>query len=175
MNGLKEVPFASIEDGLRALESKHDIAPLDPAELFLTSSDVRSLASDGVTFGSHTHRHPILRQLSPEDQRFELETSAGIIEQVTGRAPLEFAYPNGSPLDFDDITVSALRKTGYSVSVTTTQRYVRPTDDPFRIPRIGVVDGESAFHMLAKGLVPSLSRSHERERRARERRSGGRS
>src|SRR5262249_38060938 len=62
--------------------------------------EVEEMARAGlVTFGSHTHTHPILSRCSPEGQREELQVSRDILRERLGSADL-FAYPNGSRADF---------------------------------------------------------------------------
>jgi peptidoglycan/xylan/chitin deacetylase (PgdA/CDA1 family) len=167
--GLKQIPFRSILEGLEELEDHYAVSPPAPCDLFLSAEDVRNLASSGTTIGSHTHRHPILSLLSAQDQEFEVEESARVIESLTGSRPTEFAYPNGTPLDFNATTIAILRASGMRLAVTTEQRHLSPHDDLLALPRIGLTDGDSFIRRLLKSVAPSLSRSVVRERRLRSR------
>jgi peptidoglycan/xylan/chitin deacetylase (PgdA/CDA1 family) len=166
---LKEIPLDAVLDGIRELEEQYTISPPHPSGLFLSMDEVRWLATAGATIGSHTHRHPILSTLSARDQRDEVEKSARLIEKITGRRPLEFAYPNGTPLDFDSTTIAVLRASGTRLAVTTIQRHLKPSDDLFALPRIGLGDGHSRFRRVCKSAAPALSASYFRERRVRSR------
>jgi peptidoglycan/xylan/chitin deacetylase (PgdA/CDA1 family) len=166
---LKQVPLDSILEGLRELEQAYSISPPNPIPLFLSGEEVAALSADGVTIGSHTHRHPTLSLLSAEDQRFEVEESAKLIESFTGSRPTEFAYPNGTPLDFDATTIAVLRASGIKLAVTTTQRHLTPADDPLALPRLGLADGNSSVRRVLKNVAPSLSMTHLRERGLRSR------
>jgi peptidoglycan/xylan/chitin deacetylase (PgdA/CDA1 family) len=166
---LKEVPFDRVVLGLSRLEAAHGTAPPAPEGLFMTSAQVGQLAAEGVSFGSHTRRHPILSRLSIEEQRHEIETSRDEVERLTGFLPSHFAYPNGSRLDFDDTTVSILRSAGFKHGYTTIQRHLSPNDEPFTLPRIGVDAGDSPVRRGLKQLAPWLSRNHATERKIRAR------
>jgi peptidoglycan/xylan/chitin deacetylase (PgdA/CDA1 family) len=166
---LKEVPLDLLEQGLGQLERAHAIKPPDPRDQFLSAQQVAVLSKEGVEIGSHSHRHPILSKLSFEDQLLEIETSVRLIETLVGRSPTQFAYPNGSPLDFDKNTMSILEARGFELAVTTTQRHLRPDDDLLRLPRMGVESGDSSTHITLKHLAPWLSRGQAREERLRSR------
>ena len=167
--GLKEVPVDRIIEGLEELEQRYSISPPSPPTLFLSAKEVVTLSSIGVTIGSHTHRHAILSRLSARDQKHEVEKSMGLIENLTGRRPSEFAYPNGSPLDFNATTIAVLRASGIRLAVTTIQRYVKPAHNPLALPRMGLSDGDSSLRRVLKNVAPSTSLSHLRERRLRSR------
>jgi hypothetical protein len=165
--GLKEIPVGRIIEGLQELEQRYSISPPSPPTLFLSAEEVRTLSSSGVTIGSHTHRHPILSRLSAQDQKREVEKSVGLVENLTGRRPSEFAYPNGTPLDFNATTIDVLRANGIRLAVTTIQRYVTPAHTSLALPRMGLSDGDSSLRRVLKNVAPSLSLSYLRERRLR--------
>jgi peptidoglycan/xylan/chitin deacetylase (PgdA/CDA1 family) len=167
ITALKERPLDDTLAGLQVLEEEHSLSVPAPGSLFLSSDEVSTLAGQGVTFGSHTHRHPILSRLTAEAQRSEIEESARVIERLTERRPTEFAYPNGTPLDFDERTLEALRASGFTLAVTTVQRRVQRTDDPLRLPRIGIEPSTSHARLALKTLAPRLAPSYRREYRLR--------
>jgi peptidoglycan/xylan/chitin deacetylase (PgdA/CDA1 family) len=169
---LKQLRFDLILEGVEALERRFSISPPKASELFLSSDDVITLSKAGVVFGSHTHRHPILSLLSVEEQSVEVEQSRGLITSLTGRPPIEFAYPNGSSLDFDRRTIGILRSLGFQLAVTTTQRHLTETADRFALPRIGISDGSSSLRRALAAVFPEVSLSHMRERRIRGRIAG---
>jgi peptidoglycan/xylan/chitin deacetylase (PgdA/CDA1 family) len=165
ITALKEIPFDLILEGLAELEKQHAISPPNPRALFMSDQEVRTLADEGATIGSHTHRHPILSLMSGQEQRLEVKKSAELIQSITGRRPTEFAYPNGTPLDFDEVTIAVVRGTGFDVAVTTTPRHVSQADDPLALPRIGLDQDDSPIRRALKNVAPSLSLSYLRERR----------
>ncbi len=62
----------------------------------LTWDQIREMLDSGLmTLGAHTHSHPDLRNIDPDDIETELRTSDELIEQRTGVKPIHFAYPWG--------------------------------------------------------------------------------
>ncbi len=62
----------------------------------LTWGQVEEMAAGGLmTLGAHTHRHPDLRHLAPDQVEEDLGTSDALIEQRLGIAPRHFTYPWG--------------------------------------------------------------------------------
>lgn len=166
---LKEIPLERILSGLERLEETNQMAPLQPERLFIRPADITRLAAEGVTFGSHTRRHPILSALSTTDQRHEIETSRDEVEELVGVRPSQFAYPNGGRFDFDQGTMSIVRASGFSHAYTTVQRHLSVNDEPFALPRIGLGGNDSRARRAMKQLAPWLSLSHGRERKIRSR------
>jgi peptidoglycan/xylan/chitin deacetylase (PgdA/CDA1 family) len=166
---LKEIPLERILSGLARLEKVHGIAPPAPGSLFMSPGDVSRLAAEEVSFGSHTRRHPILSKLSAKDQRHEIETSRDEVESLTGIRPSQFAYPNGSRLDFTDVTAAILQASGFTHGYTTIQRHLSPNAEPFALPRIGLDGGDGLIRRAIKQSTPWLSRNHATERRLRSR------
>jgi peptidoglycan/xylan/chitin deacetylase (PgdA/CDA1 family) len=167
ISALKQVPLDAILAGLDDLEARFAIVPPDPQTIFLGPEDIRELSRAGTAIGSHTHRHPILSLLSARDQRFEIEESARVIEGLTGTKPREFAYPNGTALDFDQTTIDILRENGFRVAVTTTQQRLSGREDLLALPRIGLSSGDSPLRQVVKSLAPSISLGQVRERSVR--------
>lgn len=166
---LKEAPLDVILDRLARLEAAHGVTQPSPESLFMDGPTVRRLAGEAVSFGSHTHRHPILSKLDAPSQRAEIETSCSELEKLTGVRPSHFAYPNGSPLDFDATTVAILRDSGFEYAFTTTQRHVTRRDGAFTLPRIGLEVTDGPWRRTLKQIAPWLSRNHAVERRIRAR------
>jgi peptidoglycan/xylan/chitin deacetylase (PgdA/CDA1 family) len=168
---VKEIHLDRILAGIGRLEREHQVAAPPASCLFMTAADVRGLAAEGVSFGSHTRRHPILSKLTVEEQRQEIETSRDEVETLVGTRPSHLAYPNGSLLDFDRTTTSILRAAGFMFGYTTVQRYLSSSHDPFALPRIGM-DAGDPMRLAIKQIAPWLSRSHATERAVRARVSG---
>ncbi len=85
---------------------------------YLTRAQVKELAaSDLVEIGSHTFNHPDLRSLKKKDANFEIQASKKILETISGRPVLTFAYPFGYyRTDFFDMVSSI----GYKAAVLVT-------------------------------------------------------
>ena len=80
---------------------------------FLNWDQAREMLRAGMSFGSHTHTHQILSKLTSEEQLVEVQTSRDILQREL-QVPVDvLAYPVGSRHTFSDVTVNALKKTGY--------------------------------------------------------------
>lgn len=77
------------------IESDSNIGDVDGTEA-LTWEMVRAMNESGLaTVGAHTHTHPDLRGVNPDQIEEELATSDDLIEGRTGVLPRHFAYPWG--------------------------------------------------------------------------------
>jgi peptidoglycan/xylan/chitin deacetylase (PgdA/CDA1 family) len=97
---------------------------------FLDWAGARDLARRGFTVGSHSLHHAILSQESEAEQRDDLAGSRKRLEQELDVPVDLLAYPNGTPLDYDDATVAAARAAGYDHAVTTVTGWNRPVTPP---------------------------------------------
>jgi peptidoglycan/xylan/chitin deacetylase (PgdA/CDA1 family) len=76
---------------------------------------LRQLADEGVTLGSHTRTHPIMTQISPLQIREEIKGSQQDLRREIGFALPIFCYPNG---DHNDIVTKILRAEGVTLGFT---------------------------------------------------------
>src|SRR5256885_8008899 len=79
---------------------------------------VRSIASAGMTIGSHTASHQILAAVAPAEAQAELVLSRERVERETGQTCWCFAYPNGARQDFRASDELAVREAGYLCAFT---------------------------------------------------------
>ncbi len=63
---------------------------------FLTQEQIREMAAEGFTIGSHTRSHPKLVQVSPEEMEAEIVESSRIIQTITGQEIVPFSFPNSA-------------------------------------------------------------------------------
>lgn len=114
---LKRMPPAERDPALTGLEEACGAQRLGPEHLeryqFLSWSEVRAMAAQGVEFGSHSVSHPILSTLHEVDLEREIGESKRAIEAQICSECYAFAYPNGSPLDFGPREQASLRTAGY--------------------------------------------------------------
>jgi peptidoglycan/xylan/chitin deacetylase (PgdA/CDA1 family) len=113
--------------------------PAEGAEMLLWG-EVRELAADGLTIGSHTMTHASLATLEPAEAAWELQASRGVLEARLGRPVTLLAYPFGDPADLSGGIVTAARAAGYAAAVTTIPGVDRGPADPFLLRRIQVLD-----------------------------------
>lgn len=106
-------------------------------ELYMTWDEIREMKESGLSFGSHTHTHPALSELSEEDQVRELKDSKDVMAKEFGEDVTLFAYPYGS---FNDVTLRILRKL-YVCGLTTRVGVNEGRDeDPFTLKRLDTND-----------------------------------
>jgi len=95
--------------------------PPSPEEGFrpMSKSHLKEMLASGlVDLASHTVTHPIMTKLSDEQLHFELRQSKKELEDLYGRMPKSFCYPNGLPGDFDTRTRQAIAEAGYEIVFT---------------------------------------------------------
>jgi peptidoglycan/xylan/chitin deacetylase (PgdA/CDA1 family) len=110
----------------------------DLPRLMMTREMVADLARRGFDIGGHTMNHPILAQLPEDEARLEISSCSQWIEDVTGRRPKTFAYPNGRPgKDFTAVHAAMVGEAGYDVAVSTSWDLARTATDVYNVPRIG--------------------------------------
>jgi peptidoglycan/xylan/chitin deacetylase (PgdA/CDA1 family) len=68
---------------------------IDAAD-FLSSADLLALVAAGDEIGDHTMDHLALARQSAKNLKYEIDTAAARIAQVTGVWPASLAYPSGS-------------------------------------------------------------------------------
>ena len=108
-----------------------------------------------ISFGAHTHTHSILSTLARNEQEFEIRTSQKLIEKNLNREVKFFAYPNGRREDFDQQTVTTLKKLGFSCALTTEEGVNKRGDNLYELRRIYTTEESIehfALHLLRNFL-----------------------
>ena len=82
----------------------------------LTWDQLRQLAKEGLTLGSHTRTHCILTRVTPGRVREETRTSQADLKREIGTVLPIFCYPNGN---HSDTVISILRDEGIRLAFTT--------------------------------------------------------
>ncbi len=122
----------------------------------LDSGDLAALAAEGHEIASHTVNHPCLPRLEPPRARKEIEDSRKILEEITGRPVLSFAYPRGA---YNRETVELVRAAGYRAAVTLRPGNRGRAEDIFTLPRVTLRPRDGlAYFRLALG--PFFERYH---------------
>lgn len=85
-------------------------------ELYMNWEEMKEMIEGGMSFGSHTHTHPMLAKLTKEGQIEEIKLSKEILEKNLKIKIEQFSYPYGN---FNKTTINILRDNGYICSVTT--------------------------------------------------------
>jgi peptidoglycan/xylan/chitin deacetylase (PgdA/CDA1 family) len=102
----------------------------------MTEAQVRHLHSASMNVGAHTVRHPILKQLAPEEAESEIALSKSTLEALIDAPVRHLAYPNGVPdRDFDFRHAVIARRLGFDAAFTTAKGVARTGDDLYQLPR----------------------------------------
>lgn len=107
---------------------------------YLTSEQMKEMSDSGlVQFGSHTLDHPSLVSLDEDGIRQQMEGSAWLISNVTGKSVTTIAYPGG---DYNS-TVMDVASTIYKFAYTTdADPYLGQS--PMMLPRYAILRGMGA-------------------------------
>jgi peptidoglycan/xylan/chitin deacetylase (PgdA/CDA1 family) len=132
-----------------------DLGVTDPTagleRQMLNWDEVRATMS-GTRFGGHSHTHPIMSKLTPEETQQEIHLCRQRIWQETGVAPTTFAFPNGRAIDFNETAKNVLREHGFNLAFTTIQGAITERADALALPRqhTGANDVGSFAALLAR-------------------------
>lgn len=119
----------------------------------MTWDEVRTLAAEGIHFGSHTVSHLKLYDLGWPQIESELALSKETLEHELGREITTFAYPFAYPQadrEFTGKFENLLRKTGYRCNVTTRIGRAQLDDDPFSLRRLPMNSYDDTTLLRAK-------------------------
>lgn len=90
------------------------------------------------TIGGHTHTHPILSFLSPDELQDELDTSLSLLQKHLQRDIPHYSYPEGLAHCYNDDVIHALQTRGVICSPTAIHGDNRLGDSLFHLNRIMV-------------------------------------
>lgn len=107
-----------------------------PADLMMSSEQVRAMRQGGMQIGAHTHTHPILAGLERGAARDEILMSKTRLEALLDEPVDLFAYPNGRPgKDYLAETVDVVRELGFAAAVSTSIGAADRASDLLQLPR----------------------------------------
>jgi peptidoglycan/xylan/chitin deacetylase (PgdA/CDA1 family) len=138
----------NIESKIEELETIRGSQKLDSSSAMLSWSEVTTMASAGIEFGSHTKSHALLDQTSSNELRDEICSSKKIIETKLG-VPVDFiAYPNGN---YNDEVIALSQEAGYLGGFTCDVGFNTSSDRPFTMKR------KHVLNELSRGLAGGFS------------------
>ena len=83
------------------------------AGLYLSSRQLRDLATFNFEIGNHTYSHANCRSLSAEDFAREIDRNKAVLEAASGTKVRSFSVPYGSSADLTGELVAHLHHSGY--------------------------------------------------------------
>jgi peptidoglycan/xylan/chitin deacetylase (PgdA/CDA1 family) len=122
----------------------------------LTPDDVRQLAGEGVTIGSHGMTHVNMTALSDVVLEEELARSRELLRRLSGQAVDAVAFPWGLS---DERVAGAARRAGYrlgfgaDVGRATGDAAVRAAASSYLIPRLGLYSPDQLFPAFAAAAI----------------------
>lgn len=106
----------------------------------LNWDEVKEMSANKISFGSHSHTHPILSRVPLHEAQDDIRYSKQVLEaQLCGKVR-HFAYPNGRKEDFSEDLRTYCREIGFDTVATVVFGTVDAGADPFSLNRIGVVN-----------------------------------
>jgi peptidoglycan/xylan/chitin deacetylase (PgdA/CDA1 family) len=114
---IQYVPTRPHDEAMRLVDTVCAQLVEQPASVpvVLSWNQLRQLANDGVTLGSHSQTHPILTQISADQIREEIRRSQQDLKKEIGYALPIFCYPYG---DHNDVVTKILGQEGISLAFT---------------------------------------------------------
>lgn len=96
------------------------------------------MKAEGLSFGCHTHTHPILSDISLNDAENEIIYSKEILEKRLNETIKMFAYPLGQRRTFNTSIADLLRKHGFESACSTIWGCDNSYTDIFGLHRIRI-------------------------------------
>ena len=108
-------------------------------QLWMTWEMLREMKAAGMTIGGHTVTHPILSQMSSQNQLSEILECGRRLASELGEPMRYFSYPVGNVISFDATTQQCLRQAGVSYAFSYYGGYRRFDDwNDYDIRRVAV-------------------------------------
>jgi peptidoglycan/xylan/chitin deacetylase (PgdA/CDA1 family) len=121
--------------------------PIFSERKMLSWTQIKDMAGEGITFGSHTVSHPKLTELDDESVSKELIQSKKIIEDQLDLECSHFAYPYGL---LNERTSELVKKVGFKTACTTRSGFNNAERDPLMLHRIEVYGDDSTWKLKQK-------------------------
>ncbi len=151
-NTIKKMDAESIPKILQQLAdaAKTAIPQTAPSDYqAMTWDTARELEKQGICFAPHSVSHHILSRLDKKSMEQEINQAWKTISKELKNPLKIFCYPNGSPADFDEREIRALKKADYLGAVSTVPDFVTPNKKHHNyshsLPRLALPDDMTDF------------------------------
>jgi peptidoglycan/xylan/chitin deacetylase (PgdA/CDA1 family) len=105
---------------------------------YLGRTGLRELTAAGMAVGPHGHSHEIMGRLSPDRQKFEIDTSCEFVERAGGSRTWGFCYAYGSADAYSEHTKRAVAEAGCPFAFAVSSRDISAPpvgSDRYQLPR----------------------------------------
>lgn len=122
---------------------------------YVSWDDLRQMAREGFSIGSHSVSHVSMNGLSPGRLESELSHSFRRIQSELGAPPCGFSYPYGTIRDFSLATREAVIRAGYPWAVTAIHGLNPLGSDSYSMKRINMTcgDGPKTLRLIMNGCL----------------------
>lgn len=156
---LPSISFSTREVFRGALLQLAGISEGDLAEragLYLSSRQLRELATFNFEIGNHTYSHANCRSLPAGEFAGEIDRNKIVLEEVSGRKVRSFSVPYGSSADLTGDLVAHLHRSGYEAVFLAESRANPPRPDRFRLNRVSIRTGGDGALFSEIEILPRL-------------------
>ena len=126
------------------------------AGLYLSSRQLRDLATFNFEIGNHTYSHANCRALSIEDFAGEIDRNKAVLEAASRRKVRSFSVPYGSSVDLPSDLVAHLLASGYDAVFLSESRANLRCPDRFRFNRVSIRAGNDGALFSEIEVLPRL-------------------
>jgi peptidoglycan/xylan/chitin deacetylase (PgdA/CDA1 family) len=126
---------AALREKLTALTSTHGLGVTAAADLYISTTELRALASVDFEIGNHTFSHVHCRTLVGSELNEEVSGNQSRLERITGRPVRAFSVPYGSMGDLTPQLVALLKASGHRVAFLSESLPNGYFGDPFILSR----------------------------------------
>lgn len=116
--------------------------------LYLSWDEARALRDGGIELGGHTRGHWVLSALDGRTQEEEAAAGRTSLREGLGTELQSFAYPFGRPWDWNEASVEAVRRAGFTTATTTGAGTNVASSDPLRLERL-MIGEDTSLPILA--------------------------
>lgn len=139
---LGQIKYLEPTEREKAVDSVCQFADIAlPADLMMSSGQVKHLRQAGMQIGAHTLSHPILARLDDGSAFTEINRSKSELESILGESVTLFAYPNGKPgQDYQAKHAAMAEQAGFKAAVSTAYGAASMATDRYQLPRFSPWD-----------------------------------
>jgi peptidoglycan/xylan/chitin deacetylase (PgdA/CDA1 family) len=134
--------------------SESDLAA--EAGLYLSSQQLRDLASFKFEIGNHTYTHANCRSLSAADFAGEIDRNKALLEATSGTKVRSFSVPYGSSADLTPDLVTHLQRSGYEAVFLAEGRANSSRTHRTRLDRVSIRASMDAAFFSEIEILPRL-------------------
>jgi peptidoglycan/xylan/chitin deacetylase (PgdA/CDA1 family) len=124
---------------------------LPPSQGGLSQAQVRGLIGAGWELDTQGYSHADLITLDSQQLHMQITQTRQTLERRYHVAVNWFCYPSGH---YDSTVIQAVKEAGFVGSTTVVPGWAKPSEDPYRLPRLRVLGGTGSQALL--GQIASI-------------------